>query len=285
MPITSACFLVGAAAICGLPPFNGFASEFLIYLGLFSGSTSGWLWSVAGLTALVLTGGLALACFAKACGIVFLGEARTPQARLAKEAGKPERLAMIFLAVLCLAIGLGLPLLAPLLNTAAQISAPGMALPNLSERIHPIAITCGSAAIILLGIILWRWQSVRLRSRKDVGTWDCGYAAPDARMQYTATSFAAPLTGQLGGVVQSDQHVPHLKVTDERPAEPVGLLPQEASFHDHPRDMVLDRLLTPIGNIVAWCCLRVRIMHHGHMPIYLLYIVVTMILLFLWSIR
>lgn len=285
MPVTSACFLVGAAAICGLPPFNGFASEFLIYLGLFSGSTSGWLWSVAGLTALVLTGGLALACFAKACGIVFLGEARTPQARLAKEAGKPERLAMIFLAVLCLAIGLGLPLLTPLLNTATQIAAPGVSLPNLSGHTHPIAITCGSTAIILLGIILWRWQSARLCSRKNVGTWDCGYAAPNARMQYTATSFAAPLTGQLGGVVQSDQQVPHLKVADERPAEPAGLLPQEASFHDHPRDLILDRLLTPLGNIVAWCCLRVRIMHHGHMPIYLLYIVVTMILLFLWSIR
>ena len=81
MPWTAATFLVGAVAISGLPPLNGFVSEFLIYLGAFKGgiSTGGpvavpLLALIAGLA---LIGGLAVACFTKAFGIVFLGEPRS----------------------------------------------------------------------------------------------------------------------------------------------------------------------------------------------------------------
>ncbi len=80
MPQTAVLFLIAALAICGLPPFNGFVSEFLIYLGFFEGIhlgslslTTVFILSVLGL---VLIGGLALLCFTKAFGIIFLGQER-----------------------------------------------------------------------------------------------------------------------------------------------------------------------------------------------------------------
>ncbi len=60
MPVTAILFLTGTAAICALPPLNGFVSELLIYLGMLDGIASGSnvLASAAGLAALALIGGV-----------------------------------------------------------------------------------------------------------------------------------------------------------------------------------------------------------------------------------
>jgi formate hydrogenlyase subunit 3/multisubunit Na+/H+ antiporter MnhD subunit len=112
MPWTGACFLVGAAAIAGLPPLNGFVSEFLIYLGAFRGAVGAAgaatviVPALATIGALALIGGLAAACFTKAFGIVFLGEPRTAAAEAAHEAGAAMRGPMVALAAACVIIGL-----------------------------------------------------------------------------------------------------------------------------------------------------------------------------------
>jgi len=81
MPVTSLMFLIGSVAICGLPPLNGFVSEWLIYVGAFRASGAlPTVWAVTSISvvpALALIGGLAAACFVKAFGVAFLGEART----------------------------------------------------------------------------------------------------------------------------------------------------------------------------------------------------------------
>src|SRR5262245_41095791 len=81
MPATGLLFLVGSIAICGLPPLNGFVSEWLIYVGAFRGGAAlvpeFTVFSVVVVVSLALIGGLAAACFVKAFGIVFLGEARS----------------------------------------------------------------------------------------------------------------------------------------------------------------------------------------------------------------
>src|SRR5439155_6213990 len=77
MPRTALLFLVGAVAICGLPPLNGFVSELLVYLGLFQAAAARdgrwWIATAFAAPALALVGALALACFVKAFGAVFLG--------------------------------------------------------------------------------------------------------------------------------------------------------------------------------------------------------------------
>ena len=89
MPWTAAMFLTGSVAICGLPPLNGFVSEFLIYVGAFAGIGLPGIsvWGAATIAGLAMIGGLAAACFTKAFGIVFLGEPRNDQARHGHEVG------------------------------------------------------------------------------------------------------------------------------------------------------------------------------------------------------
>jgi len=90
MPITGTTFLIGAAAICGLPPLNGFVSEFLIFLAAYGGAVglapAPAAASIAVIAGLAIIGGLAAACFTKAFGVVFLGEPRTAHAEPPQEA-------------------------------------------------------------------------------------------------------------------------------------------------------------------------------------------------------
>jgi len=274
MPTTAACFLIAAAAICALPPFNGFVSEYLVYLGLFHGAVGGWTWALAGLVALALTGGLALACFAKAAGIVFLGEPRTPAAARAHECSPSERAAMAMLAGCCLAIGVGLPALVPALQAAANASLPTgtVSLPSLDAGWY---VTLAAAVLLAGGLLLWRWQQRAVQGAGATGTWDCGYAEPTARMQYTATSFAAPLAEQVAGVMLVERHRPQLAGGARFPAT--------ASFSDHPRDPVLERFLRPAAEAVAWLARGLRVVHGGWVHLYLLYVALTFAALLLWS--
>jgi hydrogenase-4 component B len=109
MPWTAGLFALGAAAISGLPPLNGFVSEWLVFLGLFdatvSRGSSAWA-AIPAAVLLGLTGALALACFVKVCGVVFLGAPRSEAAVHAHECGAPMRSAMMVLAAACVAIGL-----------------------------------------------------------------------------------------------------------------------------------------------------------------------------------
>ena len=101
MPWTAGCFTLGAAAISGLPPLNGFVSEWLVYLGLFDavGSRSPVAWvAVPAVLLLAMTGALALACFVKVVGIVFLGLPRTDAVARAHECGWLMRVPMLVLA-------------------------------------------------------------------------------------------------------------------------------------------------------------------------------------------
>ena len=134
MPVTGATFLIGAAAISGLPPLNGFVSEFLIYLGAMAGLGSqahiapAWpLMSVLVVGGLALIGGLAAACFTKAFGIVFLGEPRSDEAAHAHEAGAAMRWPMVVLAGLCVLIGLAAPLWPLVLQPAVAVISAGEA--------------------------------------------------------------------------------------------------------------------------------------------------------------
>ena len=135
MPVTGATFLIGAAAISGLPPLNGFVSEFLIYLGAVAGlggqagAAPAWpLMSVLVVGGLALIGGLAAACFTKAFGIVFLGEPRSDEAAHAHEAGAAMRWPMVVLAGLCVLIGLAAPLWPLVLQPAVAVVCAGKVL-------------------------------------------------------------------------------------------------------------------------------------------------------------
>ena len=125
MPVTAALFVIGALAICALPPFSGFASEWLLLQSLLHGFSAHGAATVAmplaGVAALALTGGLTAAAFVKAVGIGFLGQPRTPAAAAAAEAGPAMAAGTALLAVPCLVLGV----------------VPGAVMPLLAGRRAP----------------------------------------------------------------------------------------------------------------------------------------------------
>lgn len=280
MPRTAFCFLVGAVAICGLPPLNGFVSEFLVYLGLFGtlGLHDGpsFVGAALAVPALALIGALALACFVKVFGAVFLGTARSEHALHAHESSLAMIAPMLVLVGCCCFIGVAPTCLEPALMLAVHAWAPELK----ASTTHLTALAPLSwisemalfliAATLLTSAVLWH----RLRSGAvDSGsTWGCGYAAPTARMQYTSSSFAQMLVDLFAWALRPKTH---------RPGR-LALFPQHASFHSAVPDVVLEEGILPTFRFWAWLFGWSRVFHRGSIQTYLLYIFLTLIGLLLW---
>ena len=284
MPWTGAGFLVGAAAISGLPPLNGFVSEFLIYLGAFRGvveSAGGTGTVVAGLVAigaLALIGGLAAACFTKAFGIVFLGEPRSDEARHAHEAGPAMRWPMILLAACCAAVGLAptvaLRAVSPAVRQLARQPEP-LLLAALSDGAAALRMVAWGAGIVLAGLLLLWWLRRSLlagRPVEETVTWDCGYARPDPRMQYTASSFAQPLISLFRLVLR----------TRVRLTPPAGFFPRPGILHTETPDTFREIIFRPAFSGLERGLGRLRLLQQGRIQLYVLYVVLALVALMAW---
>jgi len=282
MPWTGTTFLAGSAAISGLPPFNGFVSEFLIFLGALTGAvTLGGAGAAVGAVttgALGLIGGLAAACFAKAFGIMFLGEPRSRHAADATEVGRSLRVPLVVLAAACLAIGLGAPFVVAGLDSVVVAAAglpphdpAGRALAGPPLRM----VALGSAVLLALvgALVLARRGLLARRTITTALTWDCGYAAPDRRMQYTAAGFAQPLTSLFRFALRT-----------RREGEPVrGLFPARASLATSTPDPMHREIYEPVFAAVGRLFAKRRWVQGGQTQLYVLYIVLTLLVLLVWE--
>ena len=217
LPMTAALFGIGALSICALPPFSGFASEWLLLQGFLRGfSAHGAVTAtamLAGVAALALTGGLTAAAFVKASGIGFLGQPRTPGAAAAGEAAPSMLAGTALLAVPCVVLGVipgtVMPVLARAAGTALGGPADplragaGLAVAGSADVIQP-ALLAAALAAGLAGA----WALIRLRVRagaRRAEAWGCGREEQTPRMQYTATSFAEPLQRVFEDVLRPDR--------------------------------------------------------------------------------
>ncbi|MGK2859789.1 MAG: proton-conducting transporter transmembrane domain-containing protein [Thermoanaerobaculia bacterium] len=276
MPWTALAFLTGAIAICGLPPLNGFVSEWLIYVSAFTAVTApeadwSWLLVLGVPPALALTGALALACFVKAFGAVFLGNPRSHAASAAHESPLGMRAAMLPLAAACFAIGLAPTLLGPMLGHATAVLAPGMPVSELEGALRGVqtsAIAVAVVAALALGIVS------RLSRKRGAGpTWDCGYAAVAPRAQYTASSLAKSITEVFAWAMPAVESAPGK----------LPLFPREASFGSHVPDTVLDHALLPALRRAERLISYARYAQSARVQFYILSLGVTLVVLLFWS--
>jgi formate hydrogenlyase subunit 3/multisubunit Na+/H+ antiporter MnhD subunit len=283
MPWTGAAFLVGALAITGLPPLNGFVSEFLLYLGAFYGKASLGVTTgipLMGVVAgLALLGGLAAACFTKAFGIVFLGEPRSESAALGREPGLAMRAPVLILAAGCLALALFSPallgLLAPVLEQVTRQGGPATAA-VLDDAAASLVVFVGAGAGVLALIVALAFLRRSLLARRPVGegpTWDCGYARPSPRMQYTASSYAQPLTSLFQPLLR----------TRRQASPPQGLFPERAALATEAPDPAREYLYRPAFAGVGRALAALRWLQHGRVHLYVLYIALTLVVLLLWK--
>jgi len=283
MPRTGLIFLVGAAAISGLPPLNGFVSEFLIYLASFRGATSlgvaGSAPMLAAIAGLALIGGLAAACFTKAFGMVFLGQPRTAHAEHAREVGVAMVLPGFVLAAGCILIGLlGATVVASMAPVVSEVTGLSAAIvrTSLLEAAHSVAfVSLTGGALVGIAALLALGRAIVLSGRPVSSnvTWDCGYAEPSRRMQYTASSFAQPLTDTFGLLLQTRRDL----------VAPRGLFPTEASLATETPDPYQEYIFQPFLRAIGRGFSTFRLVQQGQVQVYILYIAVTLILLLLWQ--
>jgi len=214
MPWTAGLFLLGAVAISALPPLNGFVSEWLTFQALLGGASHfqgpAGLIIVFSAAMLALTGGLAAACFVKAFGVTFLGRPRTPHAEHATEVPPSMIAGMVWLAALCVFLGVAPGYAMRLLDAptagllhsygaSAVVTAQGplvlstaLILPG-GTKATAISMTMLAALLIALLPIAWLLRrGLRPAPQRTAPTWTCGMI-PTARFDYTATAFAKPL--------------------------------------------------------------------------------------------
>jgi hydrogenase-4 component B len=199
MPQTALLFLIAAIAICGLPPLNGFISEFLIFGSLynwvFSANLISLIMIVFAIGGLVLTGGLALLCFTKAYSIVFLGTPRSAEAVDISERGFWQLLPMYLAVSLMIAIGLFPSVFLNALqrpvnlfthNTIFNLDLLKVGSIDSLQIINWLFFGFLIFVFLFLGI---RKYMMRKRVIEIRPTWGCGYGIEGNRFQYTANSF------------------------------------------------------------------------------------------------
>jgi hydrogenase-4 component B len=292
MPRTALCFLVGAAAISGLPPLNGFVSEWLVFQALLGGSQLPRpelaLIMALAVAMLALTSGLAAACFVKAFGITFLAMPRSDHAARAREVPPTMWLGTTALALACVGLGVGPTLVVPVLGGVMAglgglpeglvPAMPGLTLtvPGTVGAIAPAALAVGLALVPLAVVAAFRLGAADRRVRTG-DTWGCGRIGQTSRMEYTATAFAEPLRRVFAELY--------------RPTEDLSI-----DFHPESRYFVqsiayrsevhpwIERLLyAPAVSLLRRTAFGVRRLQAGSLHLYLLYMVLALVALLVMS--
>jgi len=288
MPWTALCFLVGAAAIAGLPPLNGFVSEWLLFQSLLPGVSLPQPLVAALMTVavgmLALTGGLAAAGFVKAFGITFLAIPRSHEAEHAHEASGAMRLGMGLLALCCAALGLAPFAVVPVLGAviagldgmprAAPSFALGVSLHTPGDFAQISPTLAGLGLLIVLGLIPLALLVARVNRTLRVGdTWGCGRVGQTPRMEYTATAFAEPPRR-----VFAELYRPTKELTIDFHPESKYFV-QSIEFKSAIRSWFDEFLYEPVLAGVRWASEQVRRVQSGSLHIYMTYLFVALVVI------
>ncbi|MDE2008612.1 MAG: hydrogenase [Candidatus Omnitrophica bacterium] len=282
LPWTGALFLIGSLAICGLPLFNGFISEWLVYRALFEGVFSFPMEPVIliglAIIALALIGGLALMCFTKAFGTVFLGQARSQHAADLKENSAPMIAPMAVLAGVCVWIGIfPQTMVSFCLQGAMRILPTATNTADMANILRPVQWMVLSL-FVLIGIsiflVLFRRMAMKNMSVAKSGTWGCGYAAASPRMQYTASSFASP-------IVELFREVLCLRRAKARPQQ---IFPEKVLVASEVIDASEHFFWRRIYRLMQEVCGRMKSIQCGYAQIYVLYIFIFLFLILIWKV-
>lgn len=244
MPWTAFCFLLGGVAISALPPLNGFTSEFVIYTGLFTGESIGFVPKaalVAGGAVLAFVGAVSALSITRAFGVVFLGTRRDTSLHAPTEVSRwmlvPMGIHALGVVVLGVAPALGFMLVrGPTSIALSSLPASGTdVLQPIADTLTKIGIISGSLALLIgalitLRVLVTRQPTVRHR------TWGCGYSAANPRMQYTGSSFSSDFSARFHSVM----------VTVRRRKAPAGYFPSDSYLITNCVDAVERRLFSVI---------------------------------------
>lgn len=286
MPQTAVLFLIGAIAIGGLPPFNGFVSEFVLYSGLLEGLKTSGLSQISlivlSLAGLSIVGGISILTFSKTFGTIFLGSAREPLNH------KPKEVSLIMLApqFLIVAVMLSVAFLPHFyLNIIGGILAG-------TGNVHGLAMPAGIAvysesitninlySALFLGVILIMWTiraiAVKGKSAEIQPTWGCGYVAPKSSMQYTGKSFSKSLGKIFNFILIEDKKYKELK--------PGEIFPKNRKYVSHYFDFFEFRFIDFITHHLVYGANYFKFIQNGRIQSYVWYGIVFMLAIFMLTV-
>jgi hydrogenase-4 component B len=272
MPWTAGAFLVGAMAIAGLPPLNGFASEWatlqaLLHVPAYGGVGDGVAGAIA-LAVLASTAALAVFCFVKVVGLVLLGRARSHAVECVREAPIPMRAAVVALALACVVLGVAPGLLFGSLVGLAPwpAEAPlhvGLPLPGTGSL-----PTAGIALVLVVlagGLVLLRGR----RSAAPAPSWACGQLLEPA-LEWTSAGFTKPLRLVLEAVLRPQREV---TVRSE------GGVVREVAYSGQVPHLIDDHLYAPTARLAQAGAARARRLQSGRLGVYVFYLLGLVVVL------
>jgi hydrogenase-4 component B len=276
MEVTFACFVLGSAAICALPPLNGFASEWLLYqsaLGLAGSGAAplGRFLAMLLIGWIALVGALALSCFVKATGVAFLGRPRSHTAEHAQEAPRGMQVAQVSFALLCVGLGLLAPAALRVIHPIVAPLEPGGTSLAAVWTLPTASLVVTLAATIAL-VALWLGSAERRQPVRTFITWECGFGSLSPRMQTTATSFVQPIARMFGALFQYAVHL-HIDGANRR------LFPEEIRVEPRTEAILESRVYTPLVRWVSRAGDWVVRLQAGSIHLYLLTMFGTLLLL------
>jgi NADH:ubiquinone oxidoreductase subunit 5 (subunit L)/multisubunit Na+/H+ antiporter MnhA subunit len=259
-------------AIAGVPPLNGFASEWLtlqalLHVSSYSGVAAGMAGAIA-LAALAMTAALAVFCFVKVAGLVLLGRPRREAVAHAVEAPWPMRSAVLFLAGGCVLLGVAPGLLfGPLVGLApwpaSEPTQLGLHLPGTGSLPTPgIALVL---AALTVGFVLLRGK----RSAAPAPSWACGQLV-EPRLSWTSAGFTKPLRLVLETVLRPQREI---TVRSER-----GVV-QEITYSGHVPHLIDERVYRPVVRLSLALAGHARRLQSGSLGMYVAYLIGLVVVL------
>lgn len=277
MPFTAVLFLTGALSISAIPPFNGFASEYQIYLSLLSISSEqvSVLWNLGAIlacAALALTGALAAAGFIKAFGITFLALPRSGKAEKAEEVPWGMILSVSPLAVLCFILGFMPGMILNKLTLIAPQITGDIQIPPLQVFNTNLALVLGGMFVLLLGV-----NKISGSKKRKSNTWGCGMET-NAEMEYTAASFSQPIRRVYQPALR-----PKREIRTEFPF--LSYFNYKIFFKEQIKSNLGEYFYSPLRKGVIIVSQKWQIIQSGQINWYLSYIFMTLLILLVFGVK
>jgi hydrogenase-4 component B len=271
MPHTSFLFLIAALAICGLPPFNGFVSEYIIYNGLFNGLGGAdfphLMLIISTVFGLALIGGLAILCFTKAFGTIFLGTARHNLHHQIEEASFSKLAPMYAIVMIILSIGIFpkvfVDFLTPAVNVMTSAYVDNISIAYVPDLKILTSVGYASLAFLIISAVVFFIRNTLVQSKPQniEPTWGCGYVGSPAKIQYTASSFVRNFRKLAEPVLSIHKYKKEVE----------GIFPGKAWHETHPHDKAEEFF---VDKPIKWLKLflnRFSFLQQGNPQMYVLY--------------
>ncbi|MFA6467464.1 MAG: proton-conducting transporter membrane subunit [Bacteroidota bacterium] len=272
-PLFGGIVLTGSLAISGLPPLNGFASEFLIFSSFFEASNvlHGYFPFFMLIAAVILAfvGGLAVVAFSKTFSMIFLGREKSMPLQPLRM-NSAELISLLSLTAIVVLLGIFPEWIVGMSVTIFSGLFPTSHIQTMStsvETVHTVGLTAFGVLLIISLLMVWKNKIIVRNSSRTSLPWGCGYPGQSVRMQYTGTSFSDTIVNIAGKALTAENEVSISHV----------IFPLPSRFRTNVQDFILFKIVKPCMTGLAWFTDRFKWLQSSQIQIYVTFSIVVLI--------